>query len=257
MAEEDEEIAADGSVVVKCCDHKKNCPPGRALMGEMSATNRHTKIKTAAKVANTVVGKGLSAANHANRISAAAGAGVAVSSSVLAVTGPAGLVVMAGEMALSARSAYKTHQHIKGLEGIFDGRKAYEQKCIQNATEKCTCGIGLGSAAVHKACELTLLYIINKKQNKRIKKGLGAVALSPLTTGYGAGKAAYKLCKGTKGKNRGIHASILAQHLIESRCEMAQAIVADLFDDDTMMFLMYDAGFFKAAETIAEKMKST
>lgn len=222
----------------------------------MSATDRHAKIKQAAGIGKTAVGKGLTAVNNANRITAATG--VAVSSSILAVTGPAGLAVMAGEMALSARSAYKTHQHIKGLEGIFDGRKEYEQKCIQSSKEKCTCGISLGNEAAHRACELTLLYVINKKQNKRIKKGIGVAGpLGAINAVYGAGKAAYKLCKDTKGKNRGIHASILAQHLIESRCEMAQAMVAELLDEDTMMFLMYDAGFFKAAETIAEKMKST
>lgn len=105
-----------------------------------------------------------------------------------------------------------------------------------------------------------LPYIINKKKSKRNRKAIssfGAIAGGGLAEGMrGAVKGSYKQLRGTKGKHRLYAAQWLAHHFLTHHCELSNAIVAELYSEDEMIWLRQQRAEV-VVPLLMEKMKST
>lgn len=147
-----------------------------------------------------------------------------------------GLVVAAGALtigtsALAARSAYKTKAHRDNLMAIYERRHSYSCTCVCEGDE-----INLFQ---HKViAEDVLPYIISKKGSKYHRKiAVASVAFSGVEAARSMGKSIYKRIRGTRGRNRRKAAIWLGDHLITHNCGLAQAIVADLYSYEEMLWM--------------------
>ncbi|WP_160152251.1 hypothetical protein [Microbulbifer sp. ALW1] len=210
-----------------------------SLHGQGGKIDRDSGLKSIAKKSAMAAQKGVSIAQTATgnvglsgmAIKSAVGVGVGAVSS----TG-VGLLAAAGGMAVmnsgvSGYSAYKTHHHIKGLEAILANWTSYScESCGPFSDGPC-------NREMHGLIgTLVLPEIIRKKKTKRARK---ATAVLPVIGGMISGlhSGAHSLQKrltGTRGKQRHYHAELLAVHLITHECQLAEAIVAELFSVDEM-----------------------
>lgn len=71
-----------------------------------------------------------------------------------------------------------------------------------------------------------------------------------------AGKKLLKWHRGALGQKREAHAATLAEHLITHDCALAQAIVAELFSFEEMLWLLQQDDD-EVHKLLAEKLKST
>lgn len=162
-----------------------------------------------------------------------------------------GAVVTLGSITASARSAYKTYKHIKGLDALqarvkslpCDGIAANGSKTGQDAAE-------------HAAVIEALDYVISKKERKLDKKVAGSVGGGIGVSAYSIGKSLYKRFKGTRGVNRTAQANVVARHLVTHNCALAQGIVAELYSVDEMLWMLQQDSA-TVAGLVAAKMKST
>lgn len=162
-----------------------------------------------------------------------------------------GAAVTLGSITASARSAFKTHKHLKALRALLARAKAMPCDAIGADGKKGQC-----NAAEHQEVTAALDYLINKKENKLGKKVTGSFGAGLGVTVYGVGKALYKLYKGTKGVNRMAHANVIATHFVTHNCALAQGIAAELYSADEMLWML-EQDSTKVASLLAEKMKST
>ncbi|MGV7210361.1 hypothetical protein ACLB1G_21215 [Oxalobacteraceae bacterium A2-2] len=162
-----------------------------------------------------------------------------------------GAAITLGSITASARSAFKTHRHLKVLNALLERADGMPCDLIGPDGAKAE-----KDAAEHQKVQEALAYLINKKGNKRIKKVGGTVGLGIGVSLYGMGKAIYKLAKGTKGVNRTAHAHVIAKHLVTHNCALAQGIVAELYSPDEMLWML-ERDSSEVAALLAEKMKST
>lgn len=202
--------------------------------------------------------------------SGAAGAGIQVTQQVLGTTtiialftaGAAasatgiglivgGAAVTLGSIAASARSAVKTHRHLKVLRALLERHKSVPCDLIGADGSKAQ-----RIEDEHLEVVSALSYLINKKQNKLGKKVTGSVGAGLGVTVYGMGKALYKMVKGTRGVNRTAQAEVIARHLVTHNCALAQGIAAELYSPDEMLWML-DQDSATVAALLAEKMKST
>jgi len=202
--------------------------------------------------------------------SGAAGAGIQVTQQVLGTTtlvalftaGAAasatgiglivcGAAVTLGSIAASARSAFKTHRHLKVLNGLLGRAKGMPCDLIGADGKKAQ-----RIEAEHLEVVAALSYLINKKENKLGKKVTGSFGAGIGVTVYGLGKALYKIAKGTKGVNRTAQADVIARHLVTHNCALAQGIVAELYSPDEMLWMLEQDSKTVTA-LLVEKMKST
>lgn len=160
-------------------------------------------------------------------------------------------MVTLGSITASARSAYKTYKHIKGLDALqarakslpCDGIGADGSKTKQDAAE-------------HAAVMDALDYVISKKEKKLDKKVAGSFGGGIGVTAFSISKSLYKRWKGTKGVNRTAQAHVVARHLVTHNCALAQGIVAELYSTDEMLWMLQQDSS-TVAELVAAKMKST
>jgi hypothetical protein len=182
-------------------------PDGEAI------SNHWVTAKKAGKGTMAAGGAVINAAQHfsgASAVALATGAAAASATGIGLVVGGAAITV--ATCGLSAYSAYKTGKHLEVLEKIHERR--------------------------HIADDV-LPYIILQKAEKQARKAVGAVPMagSAVTAVYSLGRNLYKRAKGTLGEKRTAMATDLTKHFLTHDCGLAQAIVAELYSFEEMLWL--------------------
>jgi hypothetical protein len=194
-------------------------------------SNYWIAAKTAGKGTMAAGGAAVNVVQHFAGVSAfalAAGAAAASATGIgLVVTGAAITLTTCG---LSALSAYKSGQHRAVLERIAARKSSYE----------CT---GLMFSANRREhthiAEDVLPYLILQKTEKQARKSVAAVPIagSAMTGAYSIGRYVYKRARGTLGETRTAMAFDLTKHFLTHNCGLAQAIVAELYSFEEMVWL--------------------
>ncbi len=207
--------------------------------------SRHRKLKKAAKAALGLTGLGVQGGQigaGVSTIGVVAGTAGTIGTGGTALLIGGGVATVAGS-ALAARSTYRTNNHINNLKHIQMHWQAY--RCDAK-----------GDTAHAYIGDQILPYIIRKKRSKLSRKarsilpGVGAVE-----TVRGALKNLYKRKTGRLHKNRTFAAEWLAVHLISHNCELAEAIVSELYSPKEMEYLKtLDSD--EVAPLLMDKMKS-
>lgn len=171
-------------------------------------------------------------------IAAATGGTVATGPVGLAVAGAVHATVGSG---LSARSSFRSHRHIRGLQEIKRNLAMYPPA---NGSA------GWGGAMPckplpegpecneeHNEIMTDLLdYLINQKTKKRARKGVSAVPVVGAAEGLrGMVRGSYKRIMGTKSKARNAMTAQLTTHFMQCDCRLAQDIVSDLLSSKEKM----------------------
>ncbi|MCO1335112.1 hypothetical protein MO867_12300 [Microbulbifer sp. OS29] len=189
-----------------------------------------SRHRTAKMVAGTVGSAayygtwGAQTATGATLTGLATGTAVATSATGIGLI-VAGTALSVGYAGLAARSAYKTHNHLNALKKIYASRKTYDCPCQ-------------GSIAHDYVSGQVLPYIIQQKTKKLHRKMVeSAPGISTAEYTRKALKNIYKRTRGTLGKKRTFAAEWLAQHLISHDCELANAIVAELYSEEEMLWI--------------------
>ena len=193
-------------------------------------SNHWITAKKAGKGTMGAGGAAIGVAQHFTGVSAfalATGAAAASATGIgLVVTGAAITVTTCG---LSALSAYKTGQHLAVLEKIAARKGSYECTGLMFEANR--------REHTHIADDV-LPYLILQKAEKQARKSVGAVPLAgALTSAYSIGRYIYKKAKGTLGEKRTAMAFDLTKHLLTHNCGLAQAIVAELYSFEEMVWL--------------------
>jgi hypothetical protein len=224
-----------------------------------NVVSRHRGEKRVATGVMTAASVGLQAASLATGASSIAVIGAVAAGAAVSATGiglvAAGGALTLGSMALGARSAYNTAQHLKRLEKIYAARGTYRSRCRVlpwSGSER----LNAEFADLHGwVADKVLPWIIRQKKHKLGKKVTTAVGAGLLVGIWSAGRKAYKALNGTLGKRRTYFAECLAVHLITCSCPLAQDIVSELYSEDEMNKLRFmDSD--TAAPLLADKMKS-
>jgi len=222
--------------------------------------NRWRTAKVTAKVGMQAASAGVSVAGQAlhvpNIALVAAGAAASATGIGLVVTGAALTLTAA---TLSAVSAHKSRLHRNALGEIQKRVNSFEcMPLIDNNPEIMDRQVTVQDMAAHqKLVDEVLPYAIAQKNSKYHRKVVGAVPVVGLVESLRAvGNKAYKMAKGTQGVERKAHARVLAGHLITHDCALAQAIVAELYGFEEMLWLK-DQDYDQVVELLEGKLKST
>jgi len=193
--------------------------------GKVVSRHRNAKAVAGAVGSAAYYGTwGAQTATGATLTGLATGAAAATSATGIGLI-VAGTALSVGYAGLAARSAYKTHNHLNGLKKIFLERKSFE----------CTCK---GSVAHDYISGQVLPYIIEQKTKKLHRKMVEATpGVSTFEYSRKAIKNLYKRAQGTLGQKRTFAAEWLAQHLISHDCELANAMVAELYSEEEMLWI--------------------
>jgi hypothetical protein len=98
---------------------------------------------------------------------------------------------------------------------------------------------------------------LSKKNKKYHRKVVGAVpGLGLVETLRGGTKNIYKRIAKTLGKERTHSAQMVATHLITHNCAIAQAIVAELYSFEEMLWIK-DQEYDEVVKLLEGKMKSS
>ncbi len=252
--------------------HSAACP-----RQEMDPTARWANTKTAGSISSGVIGTAADLSYKGIKIGAgvaqAASAGdiaktlvpfggivqgastAAVTASY--VTGGVGVAAMLVNGGIQGRAAWKSRKHKKALQELMRTHLIYRAKCTKRAKKTCTCGISLGDMRDHLLVENVLQYAVAQK-GRKMKRRTGA-AIPLVQMGISAHRFyrwAKKKKNGTKGQARTQHATHLARHLLETHCELAQEVVAELLDEQTAIALMWSRDMNQAVSLIKDKLKS-
>lgn len=215
--------------------------------------NRWRDYKRAGKIGMIGASAGIQVAQMATGTGTlaliAAGSAASATGIGLVVTGAVFTLVTAG---CSAVSAHKSRLHRNGLQAIYERRKAYICRMVDPADTK-----GINHFEHKSISEDVLPYLVEQKNKKYHRKVVGAVpGIGLAETLRAVGKKAYKAASGTLGLERNRSARWLAKHLITHDCALAQAIVAELFSFEEMVWIK-DQEFDEVVKLIEGKMKST
>jgi len=222
-------------------------PPGKLI-------NRHRALKKTFKLGATAASIGVSGA----QIGTGTGALALITGAAVSATG-VGLVVAGGVLTVgtclaSGRSAYKTKKHIDGLKGL---QSAAQQMSCEMVHDESLYGV---PNALHHQIVLkgVLPYVIKKKTSKLYRKAATTVPGVALLEGLRAiSKKGYKYIKGSLGRNRENAATWLAHHFLTYECELANAIIEELYgSEDEVTWLKQQDGEV-VVELLMDKMKST
>jgi len=245
-------------------DVSANFGPYRRYGQDESPNNRHTTSKkwgnrgqkayTVASVGKTVatgvtIGQTATSASHFATLAAATVTGASAAGFGLIVVG--GVMMISG--AVKDGVAWKkTKAHVRGLKQIVESGNC---ECFH-------CNIDMvavqGEHTIIK--NKVLPYIISKKQSKQSRKAMssfGAALGGGLAQAMrGLAKGGWKKVRGTKGRNRKYASQWLTHHFLTHDCELANAIVAELYSEDEMMWLKTQKPDV-VVDLLMEKMKST
>jgi hypothetical protein len=219
---------------------------------EGTPVNRWRTTKRTGKVGLTIAGVGVQVAQQATGASTlallTAGAAASATGIGLIVTGAA---LTLSTSILSARSAYKSREHRNHLQAIQDRVNAYACMTIDGKDAS------LRPIEHQTIADGVLPYLIEQKSTKYHRKVVGAVpGLGLLESVRAIGNKAYKAATGTLGVKRHRAARWLALHLITHNCGLAQAIVAELYSFEEMLWIK-DQEFKEVVKLLEDKMKST
>ncbi len=212
------------------------------------AENRHAKLKQTANVATMATNYAITVATRAQHIKdlgvIATGAGAAVSATGVGLVIAGGVLQVIG-IGKNSVAAVKSHLHMKGLKDI-------------QARASSLCGECAGEKMRHQAIVASVLpYLIQQKKTKRDRRATKTVPCVGLLESIRAvGNWAWKKHKGELGKKRTFFAEVLATHLTMGDCRMTEAIVAELYDFESMLWIRDYCEPDLATELIAAKMKS-
>ncbi|MES2068886.1 MAG: hypothetical protein V4488_00960 [Pseudomonadota bacterium] len=221
--------------------------------------NRHLQIaKKVGKGGSTAASVGIQIAQVATGssslsvIAAAVAGGVSATGVGLVVTG--GVLTIASSIA-AGRAAYKTKQHLNGLNTILSNKTAYQCQCktLSNLDAEPARQLVHNMIADH-----VLPYIISKKTAKMYRKGASAIPGVGLLEGIRAiSKKGYKFASGTLGAKRERAAAHLARHLQRYECKLVEDIISELYSVEEMQWLKQHASHKIVTEFIMDKIKST
>ena len=183
----------DGAVgVIQCDDDEDDSDLPKNKWRNVKSRHRTEKrVATGLMTAGSV---GIQAASLATGTSSIAmagaiAAGVAVSATGIGLVAAGGALTL-GSMAMSAKSAYSTHQHLKVLEQIYEDRGRYRMRCqhLPGADD------GLGQFPdIHSfIAEVVLPWVIRQKKHKLGKKVGSAAGGGMLVGAWSAGRNLYK-----------------------------------------------------------------
>ncbi len=215
--------------------------------------NRWREYKQAGKIGMAGAGAGIQVAQFATGTGTlaliAAGSAASATGIGLVVTGAVFTLATAG---CSAVSAHKSRLHRNGLQAIYERRNAYGCGPVDINDSS-----GVNRFEHKSISEDVLPYLVEQKNKKYHRKVVGAVpGIGLAETLRAVGKKAYKAASGTLGVERSRSARWLAKHLITHNCGLAQAIVAELFSFEEMVWIK-DQEFDDVVKLIEGKMKST
>lgn len=233
--------------------------------------NNHKVLKKGTKY---VVSYGSSAASVAQK-SMAIASGVGMKTALIgglaaaSATGIGGVVaggvITVGSSGLALRAYSKTGSHVKNLVDLWNHRDTPElSRCgfagVANPRLEGDPAAAelLNDRAGHEIVASQVLpYIIKQKSRKMARKKKSAIPLVGLVEG---GRAiSHNLAKRwqkNQGTARREYALWLANHFVQSECELSRQIVAELYSVEEMYWLLdQDAG--DVANFLAEKMQST
>lgn len=217
-----------------------------------STLGTNPKRRAVINVAKGTARVGMTGATIGTSVATGASIGwVAVASGATLAAGPIGILVASTVLtvtnsALNVRSAYKTHQHIKGLEQIQANAGSY--------------ACNAAGSAKHSAIANTILpYVIAKKKKKMVRKSAKVIPIigSAIESTRASIKSLHKRRMGTRGVERELHAETLANHHCNSDCGLTAAIIAELFSVDLAdAEAARDCSIPQLAALIAIKFKS-
>lgn len=230
------------------------------LSSQAKPVNRWRTTKVTSKAGMGVASAGVSVASQAlhvpNIALVAAGAAASATGIGLVVTGAALTLTAA---TLSAVSAHKSRLHRNALGEIKKRVNSFScMPLIDDNPEILDRQMTVQDFAEHqKVANEVLGYAFDQKNSKYHRKVVGAVPVVGLVESLrAAGNKAYKLASGNLGKDRKQHARTLAGHLITHDCALAQAIVAELYGFEEMLWLK-DQDYDQVVELLEGKLKST
>lgn len=217
------------------------------------SVNRWREYKQAGKIGMAGAGVGVQVAQFATGTGTlalmAAGSAASATGIGLVVTGAVFTLATAG---CSAVSAHKSRLHRNGLQAIYERRNAYGCGPVDIKDSN-----GVNRFEHKSISEDVLPYLVEQKNKKYHRKVVGALpGIGLAETLRAVGKKAYKAASGTLGVERKRSARWLAKHLITHNCGLAQAIVAELFSFEEMVWIK-DQEFDDVVKLIEGKMKST
>ena len=203
--------------------------------------------KLAPRAYGKVVGDVIQGADRVSNISqlgviATAAAGVGAVSGYGLVLGLS--VKQAADIVADVRASAKSINHASNLQRIQHQAKLPPKWC--------------GDRANHDAVAYQVLpYVCKQKTEKAARRAVHAVPVVGFgETLYAAWRKGSKTLRGTLGKKREMMAMRLAEHLIADECELAESIVAELFDKASMLWLKHRCTVEPAARILAERMRS-
>ena len=203
-------------------------------------------LGSAASTAGTVA----SYAGHTGGVVALA-TGAAISATGIGLVA-GGLALTIGSMVQGGRSWRKTSGHISGLKDIEAHWDQFECSfCFPG--ERSAPG---GNKLAHTYIARTVLpYIILQKDTKRTRKQISTFGGGLFVAAYEKIHGLKKAIGGTRGKLRSYYAHVLSVHLITHYCQLADAIVDELYtpaERDSIQRMNSD----DAGDLLMDKMKS-
>ncbi len=162
-----------------------------------------------------------------------------------------GGALMIGETAVSGRAAVSSICKRHSLQSVQRHRKTEFYRCNPILAEDYRLG-------EHEyISEITLPYIIRQKGKKAITRGIQAIPAGVLLTGtWGLARRVRKWSNGTRGKDRKMHAEVLARHFISHDCDLCFAMMCVLFGDEKKAFWLRDQTFEVVNEAVLPKLAS-
>jgi hypothetical protein len=215
--------------------------------------SRDRVLKKAAKSLGSAASTGGTIASYAGHTGGivALATGAAISATGIGLVA-GGVALTVGSMVQAGRSWRKTSGHISGLKDIEARRDQFECSFCYPGGRSAPGG----NTVAHTYIARTVLpYIIMQKDTKRTRKQIatfgGGLFVGVYEKIHGLKKAIGK----TRGKLRSYYAHVLSVHLITHYCQLADAIVDELYtpaERDAIQRMNSD----DAGDLLMDKMKS-
>jgi hypothetical protein len=237
--------------------------------GDGTPLNRNHAAKKAARVVTSATGKGIALAQHALGTKGTIGVIAAVAAGGAAAVGTGGAILAAGAVAVTVaqnvaarRSAQKTLRHVESLDALYKNRSQYlgSEHCmhIDENGSKVRSDQAVRMHAI--VADQVLPYVLAQKRKKLIDKTRTArypIIAGALITMRSAAHKAGKTFSNKLGVSRSRAGALLAEHLLECDCELAQLIAADLYSEKEMQDWLDDGRYADVATALSAKMKCT
>jgi hypothetical protein len=215
--------------------------------------NRNRVLKKAAKSLGSAGSTGGTIASYAGHtggiVALATGAAISATGIGLAA---GGVALTLGSMVQAGRSWRKTSGHISGLKEIEVHWEQFQCSfCLPGGRSAPG-----GNTTAHGYIARTVLpYIILQKDTKLTRKQISTFGGGIFVAAYEKLHGLKKAWGGTRGKLRSYYAHVLSVHLISHYCELADAIVDELYtpaEREAIQRMNSD----DAGDLLMDKMKS-